>query len=78
MFPSVSLTSIDSKVVYHTFVDYPDDVEHRPSPQWLCLGVVTKTSCRGTQATRKCWRTSNRYWTRAVLSWQYGVPEREW
>jgi RNA exonuclease 4 len=38
----VSLTNIDGKVVYDSFVNYPKNVKHRPSPQWLCLGVKYK------------------------------------
>jgi RNA exonuclease 4 len=38
----VSMTNVDGKVVYDSFVHYPDDVEHRPSPQRLCLGVKYK------------------------------------
>jgi hypothetical protein len=38
----VSVTNIDGKVVYDSFVNYPKDVRHRPSPQWLCLGVKYK------------------------------------
>lgn len=37
-----SIVNVDGQVVYDTFVYYPKDVEHRPSPQWLKLGVKYK------------------------------------
>lgn len=37
-----SIVNVDGQVVYDTFVYYSDDVNHRPSPQWLKLGVKHK------------------------------------
>jgi RNA exonuclease 4 len=38
----VSVVNIDGDTIYDSFVFYPPDVKHRPSPQRLCLGVKYK------------------------------------
>lgn len=35
----ISIVNTNGEVIYDTFVYCPDDVEHRPSPQWLKMGV---------------------------------------
>lgn len=37
-----SIVNIHGEVVYDTFVYYPEGVNHRPSPQWIKLGVKYK------------------------------------
>jgi hypothetical protein len=38
----VSVVNIDNDTIYDSFVFYPPDVKHRPSPQRLCLAVKYK------------------------------------
>lgn len=38
----VSIVDKDGNIIYDVFVYYPEDVNHRPSPQWLKLGVKYK------------------------------------
>lgn len=38
----VSIVNMRGQVIYDTFVYYPSDVEHRPPPQYLGLGVKYK------------------------------------
>jgi hypothetical protein len=38
----VSMVNIDNDCIYDSFVFYPPGVRHRPSPQWLYLGVKYK------------------------------------
>lgn len=37
-----SVVNEKGQIIYDTFVYYPDDVAHRPPPQWLDLGVKYK------------------------------------
>jgi hypothetical protein len=37
-----SIVDVNGDTIYDSFVFYPKDVEHRPSPQRLCLGVKYK------------------------------------
>jgi hypothetical protein len=38
----VSVVNESGEVIYDVFAYYPKDIEHRPSPQWLKLGVKYK------------------------------------